>query len=180
MHRLATLDRLAGGPAGTEPERRPRETRVEDGREHLRDSLLNQPVQAGGHPQQPLAAPGLGDHHPADRRRPAGTRVQSLAHGRPVPAQPRDKLLRGHAVHTGRAAVSPDTPQRPAQILRREQPLPQRDLQAGDDSIPGARRPAATLRRGAQRNSPSAPQRARVREMAAITATSTSNTDPSV
>jgi hypothetical protein len=36
-----------GGPAGTEPERRPRETRIEDRREYLRDSLLDQPVQAG-------------------------------------------------------------------------------------------------------------------------------------
>jgi len=62
--------RLVGGPAGTEPERRPRETRIENRREHLRDSLLDQPVQAGRHPQQTLAAPRLGDHHPADRRRP--------------------------------------------------------------------------------------------------------------
>jgi hypothetical protein len=36
--------RLAVGPAGTEPERGPGETRVEDGREHLRDRLLNQPA----------------------------------------------------------------------------------------------------------------------------------------
>ncbi len=171
--------RLVGGPAGTEPERRPGEERVEDGREHLRDSLTDQPVQAGGHPQQPLAAPGLGDHHPADRRRPVRARVQRLADLRPVLAQPRHKLLRGHAVHTGRARIGPDTPQRPAQILRREQLLPQGNLQAGDDSLLGARRPAATLRRGAQRTSPSAPQRARVRGMAAITATSTSNTDSS-
>ncbi len=113
--------------------------------------------RAGRHPQQPLAAPGLGDHHPADRRGPVRARVQSLAGRRPVLAQPRDKLLRGHAVHTRRAAVGPDTPQRPAQILRREQPLPQAHLQAGDDSLLGARRPAATLSCGAQRNSPSPP-----------------------
>ena len=151
------LDRLVGGPAGTEPERRPRETRVEDGREHLRDSLLDQPVQAGRHPQQPLAAPGLGDHHPADRRGPVRARVQGLADRRPVLPQPRNKLLRGHAVHTRRAAIGPDTPQRPAQILRREHPLPHAHLQAGDDSILGVRRPAATLSCGAQRNSPSPP-----------------------
>ena len=72
-------------------------------------------------------------------------------------AQPRDKLLRGHAVHTRRAAIGPDTPQRPAQIPRREHLLPQGNLQAGDDSILGARRPAATLSCGAQRNSPSPP-----------------------
>ena len=133
-----------------------------------------------GHPQQTLAAPGLGDHHPADRRRPVRARVQGLADRRPVFAQPRDKLLRGHAVHTGRAAVGPDTPQRPAQILRREHLLPHAHLQAGDDSILGVRRPAATLRHGAQRDLPPAPQRARVSGMAAINATSTSNTDSSV
>jgi hypothetical protein len=146
-----------GGPAGTEPERRPRKAGAGNRREHLRDSLLDQPVQAGRHPQQTLAAPGLGDHHPADRRRPVRTRVQGLADLRPVLAQPRNKLLRGHAVHTRRARIGPDTPQRPAQILRREQPLPQAHLQTGDDSIPGARRPAATLSCGAQRNSPSPP-----------------------
>jgi hypothetical protein len=106
---------------------------------------------------QTLAAPGLGDHHPADRRRPVRARVQGLADGRPVLAQPRDQLLRGRAVRARRAAAGPDTPRRPAQILRREQPLPQRNLQAGDDSIPGARRPAATLSCGTQRNSPSPP-----------------------
>ena len=151
------LDRLVGGPAGTEPERRPRETRIEYRREHLRNSLLNQPVQAGRHPQQTLAAPGLGDHHPADRRGPVRARVQRLADRRPVLAQPRDKLLRGHAVRTGRAAVGPDTPQRPAQILRREHLLPQGNLQAGDDSLLRARRLAATLSCGAQRDSPSPP-----------------------
>ena len=152
------LNRLMGGPVRAEPERGPGEMRVEDRREYLRKGLLNQPVQAGGHPQQPLAAPGLGDHHPAGRRRPVRARVQGLADLRPVPGQPRNKLLRGHAVHPGRTPVGPDTPQRPAQILRREQPLPQRDLQAGDDSLLGVRRPAATLSCGAQRTSPSPPR----------------------
>jgi hypothetical protein len=110
-----------------------------------------------GHPQQPLAAPGLGDHHPADWRRPVGARVQGLPDFRPVRGQPRAKLARGHAVRTGRALVSLHTPQRPAGVLRREHPLPQRELQARDNGIPGARQPAATLSRGAQRNSPSPP-----------------------
>ena len=68
-----------------------------------------------------------------------------------------------------------------ARILRREHPLPQAHLQAADDSIPGARRPAATHSCGAQRTLPSPPgSLARVRGMAGITATSTSNTDSSV
>ena len=44
-----------------------------------------------------------------------------------------------------------------ARILRREHPLPQAHLQAADDSIPGARRPAATHSCGAQRTLPSPP-----------------------
>ena len=154
MHRLATLTAWWADRPGRNPKDDP-ENRVEDGREHLRDGLTDQPVQAGRHPQQTLAAPGLGDHHPADRRRPVRARVQGFPGRRPVLPQPRNKLLRGHAVHTGRAAVGPDTPQRPAQILRREHLLPQAHLQAGDDSILGMRGPAATLRHGSQRTSPS-------------------------
>ena len=157
MHRRAARTAWWADRPGRNPNDDPENCGSKTGREHLRDGLADQPVQAGGHPQQTLAAPGLGDHHPADRRRPVRARVQGLADRRPVLPQPRDKLLRGHAVHTRRAAVGPDTPQRPAQILRREQPLPQAHLQAGDDSILGARRPAATLSCGAQRNSPSPP-----------------------
>ena len=73
--------------------------------------------------------------------------------------QPRANLARGHAIHTRRAPVGLHTPQRPAQILRREHLLPYRNLQAGDDSILKARRPATTLSCGAQRNSPSPPRR---------------------
>jgi hypothetical protein len=153
--RPGRLHRLAGGPAGAEPGRRPGELRVEDGREYLRDGLLNQPVQAGGHPRQPLAAPGPGDHHPADGRGPAGARVQGLADLRPVLAQPPAKLIRGHAARTRRAPAGLHPPQRPAQIAPREQPLPHGHLQAGKDSLPGPGRLAATLRRGAQRDSPS-------------------------
>jgi hypothetical protein len=176
--RPGSLHRLVGGPAGAEPEGRRRELRVEDGREYLRDGLLDQPVQAGGHPQQPLAAPRLGDHHPAGRRGLVGARVQGLADLRPVLAQPRAKLPRGHAIHTRRAPVGLHTPQRPAQIARREQLLPQRHLQAGKDSLPGPRRLAATLRCGAQRDSPSPPSSGPACGMAAITATSTSNPVP--
>ena len=59
--------------------------------------------------------------------------------------------------------------------------LPQRDLQAGDDSILGARLSAATPPPGCS-GEPRLHSRlwARVRGMAAITATSTSNTDSSV
>jgi hypothetical protein len=72
-----------------------------------------------------------------------------------VLVQPRAKLPRDHAICTRRAPVNLHTPQRPAQIPRREQLLPQRNLQAGKDSLPRPRRLAITLRHGSQRNSPS-------------------------
>ncbi len=97
-----------------------------------------------------------------------------------MPGQPRAELARGHAVHTRSSPIGLNTPQRPAQILRREQPLPQRVLQARDHGLLGVRRPAATLHCGTQRNSPSPPAAARTRGMAAITATGTSNTGSSV
>ena len=53
--------------AGTEPGRRPRETRVENRREHLRDRLPDQPApgRRGGTPGNRSPPPGFGDHHPA-------------------------------------------------------------------------------------------------------------------
>jgi hypothetical protein len=132
------------------------------------------------HPQQTLATPRFGDYHPADRRGLVGARVQRLPNRCPVLAQPRTKLVGGHAVYTRRAPVGFDTPQRPAQILRCEHLLPQRDLQARDRGLPGVRRLAATLRCGLQRTSPSPPcSEPASRGMAAITATGTSTTDSS-
>src|SRR5262249_3164384 len=105
------------------------------------------------------AATGLGVPPPAAGRRTPRARVQALASPRPVLTQPRNKRPRGHAVHTSRSRTGPDTPQRPAQILRREHPLPQAFLQARDDGILDVRRPAATLSCGAQQNSPSPSRR---------------------
>jgi hypothetical protein len=141
---------------------------------------LNQPIQTGGHPQETLAAPGLGNHNPTDRTGPVGTRVQRLPNRCPVLAQPRTQLLRGHAIHTRRAPISPDPPQRPAQILRCEHLLPQRHLQARDRGLLRVRRPVATLHCRTQRTSPSPPTSGPACcGMAAITATGTSTTDSS-
>jgi len=57
-------------------------------------------------------------------------------------------------------------------------PLPQRHLQAGKDGLSRARRLAATLRCGAQRDSPSPPSSGPACGMAAIHAASTSNPVP--
>ena len=66
------------------------ELRVEDGREHLRDGLADQPIHRSRHPQHPQTTRGLGDHHPPDGLRPVGARVErertsgqwSFNHGR--------------------------------------------------------------------------------------------------
>ena len=124
----------------------------------LRDGLLNQPVQARQSP--PAGAP----QYPRAWGSPPGGPARAVTCPRPVPPGPRPSAPAATAPvppwscrpHRARR-ISPDTPQRPAQILRREHLLPQAHLQAGDDSILGARRPAATLSCGAQRNSPSPP-----------------------
>ena len=58
------------------PEAMGMELGVEDGREHLRDGLADQPIHRSRHPQHPQTARGLGDHHPPDGLRPVGARVE--------------------------------------------------------------------------------------------------------
>lgn len=60
------LDGLMGAPTRPEPVAVLRERRVEDGLEHLRDGLLDQPVQHRGDPQQPHTTIGLRDLDPPD------------------------------------------------------------------------------------------------------------------
>lgn len=138
-------DRLMSGPAGTEPEGRPRELRVEDGHEYLRDGLLDQAVQHPRHPQHPLAATRLRDDHLTDRRRPVGARVEFGPHSGPVDPQPRTEFRRGHAVHTGSTPVRLDTSKRRKQVLLGEHPLPQRQVLFTVNDLLGARRPVTTL-----------------------------------
>jgi hypothetical protein len=45
------------------------EVRIEHGREHLRDGLLNDTVQDRRYAQRTQIAVGLGNHHPAHGRR---------------------------------------------------------------------------------------------------------------
>ena len=70
------LDRVMGRAPRAEPEAVGMKMRVEDRREHLRDGLADQSIHRSRHPQHPLAARGLGDHHPADGLRPVGTRLE--------------------------------------------------------------------------------------------------------
>ena len=52
------------------------EMRIEDGREHLRDGLADQPIHRSRHPQRPQTSRGLGDRHPPDGLRPVSARVE--------------------------------------------------------------------------------------------------------
>ena len=58
------------------PEAMGMELGIEDEREHLRDGLADQSIYRSRHPQHSQAARGLGDHHPADRLRLIGARVE--------------------------------------------------------------------------------------------------------
>jgi hypothetical protein len=104
------------------------EVRVEDGREHLQQGLADQPIHRSRHPQHPLTARGLGDHHPPDRLRPVGTRVELRADLRPVVFQPRPELLGAHPVDARGTGVLLDTSERQDEVLAGHEPLPQARL----------------------------------------------------
>src|SRR5262245_64738101 len=75
------------GPAWptNEEETHPRSQIHHRGFSYLRRDLTS---ATGGHSQQTLAAPGPGDHHPADRRWLVCARVQGLPDLHPVLVQP--------------------------------------------------------------------------------------------
>ena len=99
--------------------------RIEDGRQHLQQGLLDQPIQRRRHPQQPLTAGGLGDRHPPDRLRPVDARLELRTDLRPLLTQPRPKLIRTHPVDARGTRVQLDASKRPREILAGENPLPQ-------------------------------------------------------
>src|ERR1700745_2372060 len=98
------------------PEDMGMEMRIEDRCEHLRDGLADQPIHRSRHPQLPHPARGLGDHHPPDRLRPVGTRLEQKAKLRPMLTKPRPKLLRTHPVDARGTGVLLDASERPGEI----------------------------------------------------------------
>jgi hypothetical protein len=70
------LDSVMLRASRAKPETVGMEMRVEHRREHLRDGLADQPIHRSRHPQPPLTARGLGDHHPPDGLRPVGARLE--------------------------------------------------------------------------------------------------------
>src|SRR5947209_12135408 len=82
------LDSLMLRAPRAKPEAMGMELWVEDGREHLRDGLADQPIHHSRHPQLPHPARRLGDHHPPDGLRPVGTRVKRRANLWPMTVKP--------------------------------------------------------------------------------------------
>ena len=107
------------------PEAMGMEQRVEDGREHLRDGLADQPIHHSRHPQLPHPARGLGDHHPADRLRTVGARVKLRADLRPMAVKPWPQLLGAHSVDARGTGFLLDARERLGEILAGHQLLPQ-------------------------------------------------------
>jgi hypothetical protein len=70
------LDRIMRRAPRAKPEAMGMEPRVKDRREHLRDGLADQPIHRSRHPQHPQSTGGLGDHHPPDRLRAVGARLE--------------------------------------------------------------------------------------------------------
>lgn len=80
-------DGLMGRATRSKAEARLGEVRVEDGGEHLQQSLLDQPIQRRRHPQGPH--PTRGDLHPAHGLRSLGARVELATDVGPLRFQPR-------------------------------------------------------------------------------------------
>src|SRR4051794_3713817 len=171
--------RLMSGSTRTKTERRPREMRIEDRAEDLRNGLLHQPIQHTRHPQQPFTPAGLGNCYPTNRQWPVSTRVQRLPYPRPMINKPRTQIFRAHTVDPGRTTIGLDTFQRRRQVLPGEHQLPKAHLLAVND-LPDARRDITTLCCGLRRTHRLLPLQAHRSGMAAITVTSTSNTTTGV
>ena len=101
------------------------ELRVEHRREHLRDGLADQPIHRSRHPQHPQTARGLGDHHPADRLRLVGARLELRADLRPVVCEPWPQLLGAHPVDARGTGVLLDASERLSEIPAGQEQLPQ-------------------------------------------------------
>src|ERR1700694_1017467 len=87
--------------------------------------MADQPIPRSRHPQLPQSTRGLGDHHPADRLRPVGTRVELRADLRPVVLQPRPQLLRAHPVDARGTGVLLDASERLGEVPAGQELLPQ-------------------------------------------------------
>ena len=127
------------------PEAMGMEMRIEHRREHLRDGLADQPIHRSQHPQLPLTARGLGDHHPADRLRPVSARLKLRADLRPMVMQPRPQFLGAHPVDARGTGVLLDASERLGKVPAGQELRPQRTRLGGVSGGVIRRRIAAAL-----------------------------------
>ena len=139
------LDSLMLRAPRAKPEAMGMELWVEDGREHLRDGLADQPIHRSRHPQHPQATRGLGDHHPPDGLRPVGARVKLRADLRPVLFQPRPQLPGAHPVDARGTGVLLDASERLGKVPAGQELLPQTPRVGGVSGSVVRRRIVAAL-----------------------------------
>ena len=121
-------NRLMGAPPRPEAKGGAGEARIEQRHQHLMHRLLDKPVQHCRNPQQTLAAAGLGDIHPAHRRRPVAARQQVLFDTRPVRDEVSPQRFDRHPIGAGRALVGHHAAQRRHHVLAAEDRLHQPHL----------------------------------------------------
>ncbi len=120
---LHLSERSMGAASGTETEARLGESRIEDRPHHLRDGLLDQPVNDRRYPQQPLAPTGFRDTHPSHRLRAIRALSQGLSDRRPVAARVSREVLDAHPIDAGRTSIALHLPPRSPHIVRGQHPL---------------------------------------------------------
>ncbi len=122
---LGATDRIMGRAPGTKAEATLREAGVEYGHQHLREGLLDQPIQGRRHPQLPLPAGGLWNRDPPGGLRSVGARVEHRPDLGPVVVQPGAKLFGLQPIDAGSTGVALDASERRRQIAPGEELLPE-------------------------------------------------------
>ena len=103
---LYLLDAVVGGAPGPKAETRRGEVRVEERSQHLRNRLLDHPIDDGRNAQQPFPlSVSLWNLRAPDRGGLIGLVSYRLANARPVVARKRWELLNGHPIDTRSTVV---------------------------------------------------------------------------
>ena len=120
---LHLSERSVSAASGAETETRLGESRIKDRPHHLRDGLLDQPVDNRRYPQQSLAPVRFRDTHPSHRLWAIRAIEQGLSSRRPVAARVSREVLDAHPVNAGRTSIALHLPPRPPHIACGDDPL---------------------------------------------------------
>jgi hypothetical protein len=137
--------RLVGTPSRTKAEAVVREVRFEDRSENLAQRLLKKAVSDRRHSQLTLATAGLGDRHPSGWAGSVCASIERCAESGPDGFEIRPKFGCAHAVGTRSAAIDLDAPERPGEVVSREENLPEILNSGGVRGGLGRRRIGAAL-----------------------------------